>query len=525
MITIYRVLLADDERLDLEGMRRFVPWSSLGLEVVGAVNSGFAACEVLERERIDILVTDVQMPNMTGLELARKAMEQWKDLKVIFVSGYQDFHYVKEALSMNACNYVLKPMDDHELIDSLEKITRELDQERKQRETESAYREMVPIIKNELMLQLLEGSFDTKTVQVLNEQYGLDSVAWPVRVAVLETDGLSWKLTSENSQEKPAMLSEYSLELVRYTENHEIPFVWRIGKYRWALIMGNLSSSAVLEELIGYTKTHYPFTITIGYGGTAAGLDLLQDSYRQALQALDYKMFRGKGKLIDTEEVQSAEKQEAESLQVQLDSLFTAMSHHELVRIQDEIDHLFQLAVNLKSKWTVHNFAMYLILILDDYLHKQNEDLFKLLGMEFKSLDIIQQFETIDDIRSWLVRKIYEISETLYHKKQHKNWKLIHEVVAYIQTHIRETITLREAAEHFQFSPNYLGHLLKKETGKSFNEYVISLRMEKAAQLLRDTKLKIYEIADQVGYRYMPYFSKQFRETYGMTPVQFKRRH
>ncbi|TJY41184.1 response regulator [Cohnella pontilimi] len=522
---MYKVLLADDERLDLEGMRRFVPWDEMGLEVVDAVNSGFAAMEVIKREKIDILVTDVQMPNMTGLELAGKARECWSDLKVIFVSGYQDFHYVKQAISMNAASYVLKPMDDRELIDSLRKITDELNQERKQRETEAAYRQMVPMVKNELLLQLLEGSFDPETLKVLSEQYGFGDIGWPANVAVLETDDLSWKFSSGQDIDKSALLNEYSLDLVRISEERDVACVWRIAKYRWALILGSAAPSTFLKDLITYTKERYPFSITIGFGEPAKDVANIQFSYAQALQALEYKMFQGKGKVIDFAEVRLAETDQTENLNIQLDILFEAMSGYELVRIHDEVDALFRLGVNLKSKWSVHNFAMYILLKLENYLQTQNEDLFKLLGMDFKSLDIIRQFETIDDIRSWLVHRIYEISETLYRKKQNKNWKLIHEVVAHIQSRLRESITLREVAEHFEFSPNYLSHLLKKETGKGFNEYVISLRMEKASQLLRDTKLKIYEVADQVGYRYMPYFSKQFRDTYGMTPVEYKRRH
>ncbi|TVX95508.1 response regulator [Cohnella terricola] len=522
---MYKVLIADDERLDLEGMRRFVPWQDLGLEVVGAVNSGFAALDVMEREKVDILVTDVQMPNMTGLELAGKARDRWAELEVIFVSGYQDFQYAKQAISMNAASYILKPMDDRELIDSLRKITKELDQKRTRRDKEAAYRQMVPMVKNELLLQLLEGSYTNGTLEVLSDQYGLAEIKWPAQVAVLETDDLSWKFSPGTDKDKSSLLSEYSVDIVHYTEERNIPFIMRIAKHRWALILSQAVPSNLLEELISYTKERYPFSITIGLGDSAEEAENVQESYAQALQALDCKMFQGKGKVIDFRDVRFAETEQTENLNVQLDILFEAMAGYELVRIHDEIDGLFRLGVNLKSKWTVHNFAMYIILKLEENLRKQNEDLFKLTGMEFKNLDIIQQFETVDDIRSWFLLRTYEISETLYRKKQNKNWKLIHEVVAFIQKRICESITMREVAEHFNFSPNYLGHLLKKETGKGFAEYVISLRMETAAQLLRDTKLKIYEVAEQVGYRYMPYFSKQFRETFGMTPVEYKRRH
>lgn len=267
---MYKVLLADDEMLDLEGMRAFIPWAELGMEVVAAVNSGFAACEVLGSEPIDILVTDIRMPNMTGLELAAKALELQPDISVVFVSGHQDFHYIKQAMSMNAFGYVLKPMDDRELIDSLTKIREHLILKMQRERTENAY------------LELSKGS--------------------------------------------------------RAAE-------------------------------------------------AGAGPDQPPG------------------------------------------------------------------------------------------------------------------------------------------KEQTKNGKLIESVVADIRGRLHENVTLKDLAVRFSFSPNYLGVLFKEETGRSFNDFVIDLRMEKAKELLRNTRIKIYEVAEQVGYRYLPYFSRQFRETVGTTPLEYRRKH
>lgn len=153
---MYKVLIADDEVLDLEGMRRFIPWSELGLEVVAAVNNGYDACGVLEREHVDILVTDVHMPSMSGLELARKALTRAADIRVVFVSGYQDFHYVKEALALKAYSYVLKPMDDSELADVLLRIREELDRARRERETVENYRRLASLVEDGRTKQWLE---------------------------------------------------------------------------------------------------------------------------------------------------------------------------------------------------------------------------------------------------------------------------------------------------------------------------------------------------------------------------------
>ncbi|WP_454192798.1 helix-turn-helix transcriptional regulator [Paenibacillus sp. Marseille-Q7038] len=108
--------------------------------------------------------------------------------------------------------------------------------------------------------------------------------------------------------------------------------------------------------------------------------------------------------------------------------------------------------------------------------------------------------------------------------KQKKHAKVIGQVIHYIEEHLHLNVTLREVADELCFSPNYLGAIFKEETGKSYNEYIIALRMEKARDLLRDPKIKVYEVADRVGYRYMPYFSRQFKETYGMTPIEYRRK-
>lgn len=154
-----------------------------------------------------------------------------------------------------------------------------------------------------------------------------------------------------------------------------------------------------------------------------------------------------------------------------------------------------------------------------------HEDLFRMLGIELKNLDVLLQFETMDDIFSWLRMKVFEISEQLKFRKSSKNGRLVEEIIDNIRERVHENITLRDMANRFSFSPNYLGVLFKEETGYNFSDYVIKLRMERARELLVSTKLKIYEVASQTGYQYLPYFSRQFKEMYGMTPLEYRRKH
>lgn len=510
---MYNVLLADDEKLDLEGMRTFIPWKDLNMEVVAGVMNGFEAIKVLDTKKIDILVTDVRMPNMTGLELARRALEISEDIKIIFVSGYQDFSYVKQALSLNAVEYVLKPMDDQELIDILIKVRKDLDQKRVR---ENTYWQMVPIVKNELLLQLLEGPINEKTIVTLNVEYGMNRCGWPGYAAVLEIDDLSWK-----QEDKGRIEQEEMQQVISICQKLGIRHICKLSKARLAVLIEY--SGDTLQQIMDQVNKENHFSITAGVGELCYSISELSSSYRQAVEALDLKMFYGKGKIIGHGEVRMAEKEDMKYLDDKLESLLQAMSKYELVRVHDELDDLFKIAKSLKSKFTLLNYALYIVMKLDNYLQRTNENVFHLLGMELDHYEIMMQFETISDIHIWLRRRVYEISETLQANKNKKNWKFIQQMIEYMKARTHETITLRDLAEQFSLSPNYLGVIFKEETGKNFSEYFIQLRMEKSCELLKATNLKIYEIADQVGYNHLPYFSRQFKETYSMTPLEYRR--
>lgn len=523
---MYNVLLVDDEMLDLEGLKQFIPWSDLGMEVVDAVNNAFAACNVLEKYPIDIIVSDVNMPNMSGLELARTAIEKKPDIRIIFVSGYQDFGYVKQALSLKACSYILKPMDDNELITNLQKVKDELDVERKRRDAAEAFQHMIPMAKNNLLLRLFEGDWEgihEEGMHKLIVSYGLDRLAWPVRAAIIELDDWSWPQHDTAQDQGVTKNFIYEVNEIGYALG--LPHCCKVSAHRFVFLLEDHGMDVFTKESAKSIYARITVSTTIGVGGPAFGLDELQASYKQALEAVDSKMFIGKGQLIMYESVnRDPEMIDARNLDIRMEALFTAMSDYELVLIYDELEKLFQSVTMLRSKYTIHNLAMFIIWKLDQQLKGNDESLFEILGMELHSLDILLQFDTVSDIRSWLVRKTFEISEYLRSKATSKNNRLIREMIQMMKDKMNDNITLKDVANQFSFSPNYLGYMFKEETGKSFSEVLIQLRMERFRELLHEPSIKIYEIANQVGYRYLPYFSRQFKEAYGMTPMEYRKR-
>lgn len=521
---MYKVLLVDDEILDLKGMQTFIPWKELGMQVAHAVTSGFAAADIIESESIDILVTDVRMPNMSGLELARKALDKQERIKIIFVSGYQDFNYVKQAMALNACSYVVKPMDDNELIESLQKLAEELDAERRKEETEQFYKGMIPIVRNEHLIQLLEGSLEEGALQALVREYELNLMSWPVRVVVAERDEWMLQRGEEEPEPETDMSGLFLHSVFQACDRLGIAHVCKLGGNRVGMIMDQEKTPELLREALTNGQFDSAFTVTIGAGEAADLPRGLKESYRHALAALDYKVFAGKGRVIRHEELQHAQMKDVQSLDIQLDALFEAMTEYDLVKVHDELGMLYGLANHLRSKYTIQNFTVFLIMKLDAHLQKIGENLFQMLNLDLGSLDDLLRYETMDEIHSWLRYRIYELSELLQNKKQKKNWKLAHEIAADVKQRLHENITLKDVAEKYSFSPNYLGQIFKEEMNTGFSDYVATLRMEKAGELLANTNLKVYEIANLIGYRYLPYFSRQFKEYHGMTPLEYRRK-
>ncbi|MFH0070864.1 response regulator, partial [Peribacillus sp. NPDC056705] len=381
---MYKVLLVDDEELDLEGMRRFIPWSELGMEVKGSVNNALTACEIMEKEAIDILVSDVNMPYMSGLELARMALERKPNIRIIFVSGYQEFSYVQQALSLNAYSYVLKPMNDSELISSLLKVKRDLDEEMKQREVEIAYREMIPIVKSDILIRLLreEETQDSEGLSKLTSSCGLDTMAWPIRVVVMELDNLQWRKGGHFSSQRE--MSRIFLQQVHEVIQHlgVAPYC-KLSSQRVALLLDEGSMETTVNRLYEAIRNNNGISITTGVGELAHAIDQLQLSYSQAIEAVEGKMFLGKGSVIKFEDVRTEPGMlDSRMLDVHMNALLTAMEGYELVRICDEIEQMFGSIKNLRSRFSVHNMSNYIIWRLDQYLSGRNEDLFELLGME-----------------------------------------------------------------------------------------------------------------------------------------------
>ncbi|MDF2938055.1 MAG: hypothetical protein K0Q90_3428 [Paenibacillaceae bacterium] len=519
---MYKVLLVDDELLDLEGLARFMDWGSMDMEVCASAASGFEALELLDNHTVDIMVSDIKMPIMSGMELARRALEKQPLLKIIFVSGYEDFHYARQAIALNAFGYVLKPVDNAELHKALADVKSELDEERKRSHLETYFSESQSHLRQELLLNLLEGTAGEDNVLPLLESIGVPWQSSRFFTAVLEPDDLSWKLNGFDEPVKLDVKAKLAAEVEIFCREEAIESC-RLDSLRHALILEEDYKEDCLHRLLQRIGNATPVTATIGIGPLVSDLSLLHISSAGAKDALSRKLFLGKGRLIRHTDGKSQMSDNVRNLDHILETLCTAISAYELLKVDDCIEELFVLAGTMDTKLAVYQLFLHIVSRLDAYLHTLNEDFYGMLGLEMRNLNILYHFETLADMKSWLRRRMFELSELLHRKRQGKKRKLVEEIEAYVESHLEGGLMLRDAAHHFAFSPNHFGQIFFEETGIYFSDYVTTRRLERVKQLLTDPKLKVYEAAQRVGYKNLSHFSKQFKDYFGLSPGDFRR--
>ncbi|MBC8080864.1 MAG: response regulator [Gorillibacterium sp.] len=516
-----RVIIVDDMMLDLRALHQLVPWEELGMEVVSKFNNPLKAIEYIQEQDVDILVSDIRMPLMSGIELAEKSRLIQSNLQVIFISGYEDFHYAKKAIEIGAYAYVLKPVNDKELLRALRAVKEKIVSDQEQKRIQINAEKTLPYVRNQLLLDVLAGTADMASVHSMLHEYNFN--ASHVTVCILEIDDLFLKMKQIDINERNELLSKIREDIILFVEKQGLGEVVKTDINQVTILLNDSAQVGQFEAFIHNTKVKYKLSVTIGAGMVAVGMDQIAESYKQAKEALQLKTYLGKGKILYYSQQQENHIYDAYEIESTFEQIFSSMVAYDLVGIDDGLIIIFQLLRNLKLQVNVYNFSLHILTKLDGYLHSIDEDFYQLLGGDFKLLDVLFQFETIDEIQTWMRRRVFEISEMLHMKKQNKSGRLVEQIENFIMINIENGVSLRNAADHFMFSPSYLGQLFKEQREETLINFIIRKRLEKACELLKDTSLKVYEVAYRLKYRNLNYFIRQFKDAFKMTPGEYRK--
>jgi two-component system response regulator YesN len=533
-----KLLLVDDESHWTETLEEMIDWQSLGIHEVYRAVSGAEAIERMTLTPIDILITDVKMPQMSGIELIEATFHKWPRTRCLVLSGYNDFDYAKQALRFKAVDYLLKPVRHEEVITSVRRVVDEIQDDwtriTSQERTLMTLREHLPLLRSVLLNDLVRGRV-------------ISPAQWQERSKMLQLPlvyGEACAIVIVRLEEEFQAHDYRSMQLMEYAvanmaeEIMQPDFrLWHSRDERDYLIFvvqparGNQSDwkrwlsqhSLQLQQKVRHFLKgsisimvsdwgEFPLSVPTIYEASLHAFRQLVGGDKQFFIVLDERSapspVRSMTRLYDPPTlVHLLETSRWEELEKKLGAVFDDLSLH----WSDSQEHVFEAGMHIGCAYA--------------YLaHKNGAHLSDWIGDDYERLLRGDVYRSIKELRNWSTRVLGLVREKTSRDLSVTRADIVRRTQAYAEANLASDISLQALADRFGIHPNYLSRVYKQETGEGLSDYIYRHRMEKALVLLRTSNDKVYEIGERLGYESAAYFIKVFKRCYGMTPQEMRDR-
>ena len=527
----YRVLLADDEEEIRVGISRKIDWTALGFALVGEAGNGEEALELAEQLRPDVVLTDIKMPFMDGLELCRRLRQSLPAAKLVVFSGFDDFEYARQAVGMGVSEYILKPINASELMEVLAKLREQLDKQRlERRDMETLrrrYEESLPVLRELFYTRLLSGQLRPDQVQDRAARYEIELPPGLWAAALIHADLPGDGEAGE--RDELLLLSVQSFLTEHFALEGCAPRVVLYGDT--AALLARLPDRdrlypllEELERLSLLSQSYLGIPLTAGVGRLCRGPEELYRSVEGARAALDYRALMGGGRVIyigDLEPQSTAELSFEEEDQRLLANAVKLGTPEQARQAADRLmERLRQTGLSLSQ---CHLFLLEVVTCLVRLTRSGGVAVEEVFGANFTGAVSLSDFSSLEELGDWLGERCLKLHDLLGRQRTDSAWRLVEQAKEYIAGHYRdEGLSVETLCSHIHLSPTYFSTLFKREVGMSFTAYVTQVRMDEAVRLLRDTDEKTYRIAEQTGYSDPNYFSYVFKRQFGLSPSKYR---
>ncbi|MBD5520754.1 MAG: response regulator [Lachnospiraceae bacterium] len=533
----YSVLLVDDEEEVFEVIRKKLDWESIGFRVVGYARNGVEALEMAEELQPDVVMSDIKMPYMDGLTLCRKLKELYPTMKVIIFSGFDDFEYAKEAIKIEAEEYILKPINANELREVYERIKinldRELDEKRNIDKLREYYMESLPVLQENFYTSLIEGRITGDAIEEYARNYQVELTGPYYVVTVLHISKTN--PATEDVIADPILLamSVEKLAKEQLTGKWNSKVVTYLGDI---IVITQLSSedsitqfTDKMDRICQMAKRVCKARVTAGIGHICNQPAQLPMSYQGAQNAISYRVLYGTTRAINIAETDPRENAdipweepyireiikkikmgEAESLQEAIKEFISKLSVSKMslqkyrILIMELITEIFRFSANNQINLDV---------ILGENSTDENNDIYTMA----------MQLESSDALGEWLSETCLKLQKQILNERRDTTKSFVTKAIEYVKEHYSDQdLSIETVCSYLNVSAAYFSTVFKKETGKTFINYLTDYRMEEAENLLLMENEKTYIIAQKVGYSDPNYFSYAFKKQFGMSPSKYK---
>ena len=527
---VYNVLLVDDEADVLQAMKKKIDWEALGFCLAGTAENGQEALEMAEQLHIDVVMTDIKMPYMDGLTLCKNLKQSYRNMKVIIYSGFDDFEFAREAVHLEAEEYLLKPISAGDMEAAFSKVRKKLDQEydeyRNLNRLSEYYRKSLPAMREQLVMGILEGRIAGERARAMMETYEicLDSPFYVVAALYMDVN-------PREEQPQPAQLFTLSLkDMVQdYLKNRTRFFSTAFLDQVIVIFMLDEREEIdqVLYHLDQICKMGFRVlksSVTAAVGQICANTDALHTSYEEAVNAMEYRSILGSGQVLYINDIEPCSEENILVTEHEFQNLVHAVklgnrdeTNAAIAQIMDSIR---------KEPISPGQYQLLFMELLSELMkigraYKLHPN--QIFGEHAGSWQELYRMVTVDELEGWLQEVCTNLRHVLRHERRDSAARLTEQAKAYIEEHYKESdLSADSLCRCLNVSAAYFSTIFKREVGMSFVAYLTKIRLEHALELLRTTEDKTYIIASRVGYMEPNYFSYVFKKQYGISPSKYR---
>ena len=525
----YSVLLVDDEEEVIQIIMKKMDWESMGFQVVGYAHNGVEALEMAEELQPDVVMTDIKMPYMDGLTLSRKLKELYRTVKIIIFSGFDEFEYAKEAIQIEVEEYILKPIDAGNLREIFgrihEKIDREIDERRNADKLKAYYMESLPLLQENFFVSLIDGRIPEEKIQKYLADYQI-SLTGPYYVVAI----LHISTTDIPQNMNPFLLG---LSVKKLAEEHlEGKWNSRILMYLGdILVVTQLEKKEQitaftdsLDQLCRLAKHACEAIVTAGIGYVCNNLLEIRQSWQGARSAVSYRIIYGNARAINIAEIDPMENVDERWEEQEIQKIMKKIRMGSKEDLETELNHCIRRF--MQDGTTMQKYQIFIMGLLTEifrFCNNNQLDSTKFYGEKGAVFEHCMQMESPEELEQCLLEMCEKLRKTVQQERQASTKSFVSKAVEYVQENYSDkNITIESICKELGVSAAYFSTILKKETGKTFINFLTDYRMEKAVELLMTTSDKTYIIAEKVGYADPNYFSYAFKKQYSMSPSKYR---
>ncbi|WP_062320468.1 response regulator [Halolactibacillus sp. JCM 19043] len=517
------VVLVDDEALTIQLLTHLINWQSLDLTLVGTASNGVEALEVMEETKPDIVITDINMPKQSGLDLIKQTKTASHQPAFILISAYSDFRYVQEAMKLGCHDYILKPIDEHELAQA---ITHVIEKILGERQIETMIEQHDQELKRLYLKNYLFSGQPIDLLAVRAEDYPVDFRHYLVLIIKLQYQSMEEFNKAGHMSQDHKQKVERTMSGVLGDTGHVI---FDYHQEAWVCLISQVSPSEMghlAKLIVQQLQEVSPLSFHACFSHVYHTLTDLNQAYEEAKLLTRYTMY------LDTDTVlgfsynmdsKAFKELNTESL---LKELHDSIKQKSFQQAKKVLDDLFAVSkhINPEALETIYETCYQITTLIQSTLVAQdieNDETTRLLKTSYEE---IKQLTDLKQLQAFMHQLLYV---ALYdHDHQDARYsRLVQDGIRVIKTKYQENLNLETICDEIAVSKNYFSYLFKREVGMNLWQYLTEYRLKKAKRLLLESELKSYEIAFQVGYDNPSYFSMVFKKYEGMTPNQYRQKN